>query len=260
MDKQTQSYLLFRLYGPMASWGETAVGEHRPSADHPGKSALNGLLAAALGIRRDQTDALNALVQGYRFAVRVDHPGWPMRDYHTVQVPPQVALKKHPINTRRDELLALEDYQLQKPGSGTLLTAREYRCDAHYSIALTATDDAPFDLKTCRQALLHPVWPLYLGRKSCPLGLPMKPAIVEANHLKAAFEQLSSENMTCLPIEAHNSVYWEDGFESGFDDAQDHKTFTRRDRPDYRSNDPQRWHFSDRLEHHISWSFDPQGA
>jgi CRISPR system Cascade subunit CasD len=46
-------YLLFRLYGPLASWGEIAVGESRHTATYPGKSALLGLLAAALGIRRD---------------------------------------------------------------------------------------------------------------------------------------------------------------------------------------------------------------
>ena len=41
-------YLLFRLYGPMASWGEIAVGETRHSAAYPGKSAIIGLLAAAM--------------------------------------------------------------------------------------------------------------------------------------------------------------------------------------------------------------------
>jgi CRISPR-associated Cas5-like protein len=33
-------YLLFRLYGPMASWGEIAVGEIRHTASYPGKSAI----------------------------------------------------------------------------------------------------------------------------------------------------------------------------------------------------------------------------
>ena len=49
-------YLLFRLYGPLASWGEIAVGESRHTAAYPGKAALIGLLAAALGIRRDEEE------------------------------------------------------------------------------------------------------------------------------------------------------------------------------------------------------------
>jgi CRISPR system Cascade subunit CasD len=34
--------LVFRLYGPMASWGEIAVGESRHTANYPGKSAIIG--------------------------------------------------------------------------------------------------------------------------------------------------------------------------------------------------------------------------
>ncbi|WP_295540003.1 CRISPR-associated protein Cas5, partial [Thiolapillus sp.] len=47
-------YLVFQLYAPLASWGGQAVGQERPSDDHPGRSALLGLLAAALGIRREE--------------------------------------------------------------------------------------------------------------------------------------------------------------------------------------------------------------
>ena len=37
----------------MASWGEIAVGENRHTASYPSKSAIIGLLGAALGIKRD---------------------------------------------------------------------------------------------------------------------------------------------------------------------------------------------------------------
>ena len=46
-------YLVFRLYGPMASWGQAAVGGDRPTAMAPGKAAIIGLLGAALGVERD---------------------------------------------------------------------------------------------------------------------------------------------------------------------------------------------------------------
>ncbi|PAP57596.1 type I-E CRISPR-associated protein Cas5/CasD, partial [Salmonella enterica subsp. enterica serovar Braenderup] len=47
-------YLVFQLHGPMASWGVDAPGEVRHSQAQPSRSALLGLLAAALGIRRDE--------------------------------------------------------------------------------------------------------------------------------------------------------------------------------------------------------------
>ncbi len=45
-------FLLFQLAGPLASWGEIAIGEDRHSAPYPGRSAVLGILASALGIRR----------------------------------------------------------------------------------------------------------------------------------------------------------------------------------------------------------------
>ena len=55
------AYLVFRLYGPLASWGMPAVGGDRPTAAQPTRSALLGLLAAGLGIKRDKEYALQAL-------------------------------------------------------------------------------------------------------------------------------------------------------------------------------------------------------
>lgn len=54
-------YLIFQLHGPMASWG---VDARRSASYHelPSRSALLGLLAAGVGIRRDDTERLNALI------------------------------------------------------------------------------------------------------------------------------------------------------------------------------------------------------
>ncbi|MGL4603678.1 MAG: CRISPR-associated protein Cas5, partial [Iodobacter sp.] len=55
-------YLVFRLYGAMASFGEIAVGELRHSAAYPSRSALLGLLGAALGIARSNEAGQQALI------------------------------------------------------------------------------------------------------------------------------------------------------------------------------------------------------
>lgn len=162
-------YLLFRLYGPLASWGEIAVGESRHSAVYPGKSALLGLLAAALGIRRDEEDRQAALAAGYRFAVKVVSAGHPLRDYHTTQAPDSVG--KFVYRTRRDELIT------GKERLGTILSSREYRCDALSLVAVVAEANAPYSLADIRNALLKPRFHLYLGRKSCPPAAPLNPLI-----------------------------------------------------------------------------------
>ena len=43
------NYLVFRLYGPMASWGEIAVGENRHSARYPGKSRHSWIAGRGTG-------------------------------------------------------------------------------------------------------------------------------------------------------------------------------------------------------------------
>lgn len=165
-------YLLFRLYAPMVSWGEIAVGESRHTAVYPGKSALLGLLAAALGIRRHEEDRQSELASGYRFAVKVISSGHPLRDYHTSQAPDSVG--KFVYRTRRDELV------VGKERLGTILSSREYRCDALSLVAVVAEDGAPYSLSELRVALLKPFFHLYLGRKSCPPAAPLNPVIRNA--------------------------------------------------------------------------------
>lgn len=173
-------YLLFRLYGPMASWGDIAVGESRHSFNGPTKSAVMGLVAAALGIRRDEEAQHLALNQQYQIAIAVQSEGQLLRDYHTVQVPDSVG--KFRYRTRRDELIQGKDRL------GTVLSSREYRTDAYALVALTASSEAPFTLQALAQALMTPVFTLYLGRKSCPLAAPLQPEMISAENFQQAFE------------------------------------------------------------------------
>ena len=167
------NYLLFRLYGPMASWGEIALGENRHTAAYPGKSAIIGLLGAALGIRRDDEAAQQALAQDYAFAVKQVAAGGFLKDYHTAQAPDSVG--KFRYRTRRDEVV------LGRERLGTVLSSREYRTDAVAVVAIRASEQARWSLLQLQQALLKPTFHLYLGRKSCPLAAPLQPELVEAD-------------------------------------------------------------------------------
>ncbi|MGD9009238.1 MAG: type I-E CRISPR-associated protein Cas5/CasD, partial [Desulfobacteraceae bacterium] len=99
-----QDYLVFQLYGHMSAWGDIAVGETRRSTLHPSKSAVLGIMAAALGVDREDESTLSTMAAAYGFAVKVLSTGSLMVDYHTVQVPPQK--RKEILRTRKDELAA----------------------------------------------------------------------------------------------------------------------------------------------------------
>ena len=76
--------LLLRLAAPLQSWGSDSKFETRKTGREPTKSGVVGLLAAALGLRRDDTEGL-ARLNGLRFAVRADQEGSLLVDFHTAK-------------------------------------------------------------------------------------------------------------------------------------------------------------------------------
>ncbi|WP_369600856.1 type I-E CRISPR-associated protein Cas5/CasD [Hahella sp. SMD15-11] len=247
-------YLLFRLYGPMASWGEIAVGEMRHSDIKPSKSALVGLLGAALGLGRDDEENQSMLAASYRFAVRMHATGQLMRDYHTAQAPDSAG--KFSYKTRRDELV------VGRHRLGTVLSTREYRTDSMAIVALAAGTAAPWSLAKLKGALLKPRFHLYLGRKSCPLAAPLNPQIVQADGFLEAFEQyqpgdlLMDERPWCsderwLPPDTVQHYYWEGSIEDfSSDGGQFDRTQVRELRRLDQPLSRQRWQFEPRKEFH----------
>lgn len=188
-------YLMLTLYSPMAAMGDIAVGERRASSSVPSKSAILGLVAAALGIDRADTDKHVALEKCYGFGVLVNEPGRPLDDYHTIQTASQSEIRKwsktagHPPETRK-QLLEAESLE-------TILSTRGYRTDALYTATLWAKEPAPFTLEDIKSAILEPHYTLYFGRKACPFSLPLCPEIIsDADTPGKAFRKyIESKNM-----------------------------------------------------------------
>ncbi len=167
-------HLIFTLTASLAAMGGPAGHERRGTDLWPGRSAIIGLLAAALGIRRDgDFTRLDAL----EIAVAVFDQGEALGDFHTAQTIPAAA-SKHP-QTRAQAL------REAGPKSNTVLSYREYRSSTLYGVAVSGEG-----LEDLRDALLKPVFTLYLGRKSCPLSSPLSPRIVQADQVDDAFSEL----------------------------------------------------------------------
>jgi CRISPR system Cascade subunit CasD len=241
-----RDYLIFRLYGPMTSWGGIAVGEVRPSGDHPTRSALVGLVAAALGIRRDDTERLRALETGYDVATKVTNRGILLKDYHTVQVPDNAGRIRY--LTRRDELIT------GRNRLGTILTTREYYCDALHVAAFRERNAAPYPLAQLQAALERPKFTLYLGRKSCPVSAPLKPRVVSGSGFREALDadvfpplvaSTDGMDLTAQYISARPVRYYWEGDAAGM---REQMTTERHDEP----VDRDRWQFTSRLEHSMS--------
>jgi len=232
-----RDYAVMRLYGPMASWGDIAVGELRGTSTRPSRSALIGLLSAALGVTREDHITLESMVKSYRFAVRVDRQGTLIRDFHTWQRPKFKRGMKY--ETRKEELEAGD--------LGTGISRRDYCCDARYVVCMwTEGDDPPFSLREIKEAVARPRFVLYLGRKSCPPGLPITVNIVQADSVCEAFNMTDREKpREYLTGESRETplFFWDECPHIGPIDARD--MFTRRDIPLNRSA----WQFTERREY-----------
>jgi CRISPR system Cascade subunit CasD len=173
--------LTFRLYAPLAAMGGVAVGEQRDGWDRPARSAILGLIAACLGIERRDEAAHARLERDYGLALLVEHAGPTLIDYHTAQVPP--ARRGVRYATRAQELA-------DRRNLGTILTRRAYRPDLVVLGAVwlrePASVSAQWALSDLKAAMERPHFTPYLGRKSCPLGLPLAPRIATAVDAVAA--------------------------------------------------------------------------
>ena len=136
------------LDAPMQSWGTRSRGSIRDTGREPSKSGVLGLLAAALGIRRDDEASLVKLGE-LRMGVRVDREGILERDYHVTQ--------NVPTTTGR--------------GHRTALSHRYYLADAVFLVVLESNDADRLD--QIQQALRAPVWPIFLGRRAFPPARPL---------------------------------------------------------------------------------------
>ncbi|MGO3785527.1 type I-E CRISPR-associated protein Cas5/CasD [Pseudoalteromonas sp. KG3] len=244
-----KEYLVFRLYGPLASWGQAAVGGDRLTGLQPTRSAILGLLGAALGIKREQAERLQALQTSVNIAVKQTVPTSLMRDYHTTQVPSYKNKVVH--RTRKSEL--------SEDKLNTILSSRDYRCDGVWIISIYLTSDAVHTLEQLKKALETPVYLLSLGRKSCPLAAPMMPKIVKTTRLKQALdtdfpsllatekeEFFNNEERIRLNANGWVSYFWE-GEKSEFIE-QGVITTQPWDEPISRD----RWQFKQRVMHQIT--------
>lgn len=182
-----RDYLLLQLHAPMASFGGAAVDNLGVTRRFPAKSMLTGLLANALGWRRQDYELLQQLQERISYAVRLEQPvdGRQWRDFQTAGIK---AADKHWTTSgiRRERAGGAKSY------SGPHLRYRDYLHDLRAGVALTLrTVDNPQqpDLTACEQALLQPARPIFIGRKSC---LPSAPLFVNRTTAAHAMEALQN--------------------------------------------------------------------
>jgi CRISPR system Cascade subunit CasD len=157
------STLALRLAGPLQSWGARARFQARRTEHQPTKSGIVGLLAAALG--RARVEPIEDLME-LLFGVRIDQPGEVVRDFHTVSSLFDEKGRYNPSGGR----LPVARGGYRKTETSTQTTERYYLADA---VFVAAVEGEVGLLAELDQALSSPVFPPFLGRRSCPPAGPV---------------------------------------------------------------------------------------
>lgn len=156
--------LLLRLAGPMQSWGTTSRFDQRDTGKEPSKSGVIGLLAAALGIDRENWDDLEPLTR-LAMGVRHDRPGVLKYDYQTAgQGTYEVTLSDGSKQKRSRIILANGTHPSGAHLGDGVQSWRYYLADAVFLVGLEGPERSL--LERVHAALQTPFWPLALGRKS----------------------------------------------------------------------------------------------
>lgn len=186
-------FLIVRLQGVMQAWGKHTFEDYRASEVFPTRSAIEGLLGACLGVERDQQETMKKLSQSFSFAVRHDEyelhgkrlQTRKITDFHTVMDARKVdgSSNPHPVVSRR-----------------------EYLCDAKFTLAIQFKPECIWTHNQITQSLNKPVFTPFLGRKSCPITVPLFAQWIEAENVLAALSQVEPHKGVVYSEEKANSM------------------------------------------------------
>lgn len=147
------AYLALYFDAPLQSWGYASKFDRRTTLAHPTRSGVIGLLCAAMGIDRSDTQGLARLEQSLGVDVYAFRLGNRLTDYHTVGG--GYDPKTEPLRICRKASGKIGD---------TVQTWREYLEDARFGVVVSGSVVL---IDSLADAVRDPVWGLWLGRKSC---------------------------------------------------------------------------------------------
>ena len=188
-------HLLLVLEAPLLSFGREMVDARGPVTDFPGASLLTGLLANALGWRREERDRHAGLQARLRFGARLDRVADRIEEFQTVQL----GAGDRGWTTRGVP-------EGRTGGAATYnsphIRRRQLDADASVAVALRLypAEEAP-NVADLAAALARPARPLFLGRKPCLPSRPVLAGLVEADGLLAALAAIpASEDADPRPL------------------------------------------------------------
>ncbi|WP_336603603.1 type I-E CRISPR-associated protein Cas5/CasD [Rothia nasisuis] len=168
MDPAMSDSIYIRLAGPLQSWAGAAVtGNIVRTEEVPSPRSLRGLLAGAMGYKRDEVPEW---LENIQFTVRQDRLSTIVDDFHTIN--PRTGEEK--FRRRILQMQGASATSVKKPvftpgdNGVTSIVNRTYLADTEFIVRITAEGRT----EEIDQALRSPRFSTYLGRKAFPAVFP----------------------------------------------------------------------------------------
>ena len=142
--------LFLRLEAPMMAFGSSVSWDYKDTLSFPTKSAIVGLLSAALGYPKNDRRIIE-FSNKINISVRTDRRGSKFNDFQIITGTFQNAKGKI-LNEK------------------IKTSTRTYVADASFLVAITGDETV---LLECKKALDNPKWIPFIGRKCCIQSIPL---------------------------------------------------------------------------------------
>ena len=187
-----EACLALRMCAPMQSWGVDSRFNRRSTATMPSRSAVAGMLCAALGVDRGSEEErafLGEFASVRMIAVNVQKQKESSPSVEDAFLDSVADAGRNGEGQPRFAMRRMQDYHTVlgtksaegKNKTNAVLTYRQYLTDAMFFVFLCGGEELMGKLA---KAVQDPVWGLWFGRKACipsqPVYAGLFPALEEA--------------------------------------------------------------------------------
>ena len=210
------SFLLLWFEAPLQSWGADSKFGRRDSLNFPTKSGVLGLLLCALGATGEQKELLERLAPLKQTAI--SYVRTIIKKNNTVDKEDREPLLMdfHMVGSGYDNddfwqslLIPKKSDGSSAVGGGAKMTYRYYLQDAKFAVLL----EIPNDLSaTFSNALINPVYDIYLGRKNCvPTDFVYRGTFENENDAFVQADQIAKEKNLVEDFRVLHGEFFEQG-------------------------------------------------
>lgn len=211
----TQRWLHLRLTAPLMAFGGVTIDQVGPTRDFPSASALTGLLANALGWRREESTAHQALQDRLEFGALIAREGRLLTDNQNARVyeeEPGWTTFGSPETRNKGTSYSNSPWPSQTGNqeSRSWLThrrRRDYLADHDCRVVLRLLQGKGPDLDTVAAALDRPARPLFIGRKPCLPSAPVFAGWVDGIDARAALVALALPGRALWPMKGDKACH-----------------------------------------------------